>query len=57
MIFTRNTSMALGLNNEVEVTVVLGRYTFVFFGGWLSLKIGSKMKIILNISGDCWEKS
>ena len=49
--------MALGLDNEVEVTVVLGRYNFVFLGGWLSLKIGSKMKIILNISGDCWEKS
>ena len=48
--------MALGLNNEVEVTVVLGRYTFVFWRG-LPLKIGFKMKMILNISGDCWEKS
>ena len=48
--------MALGLDNEVEVTVVLGRYTFVFWRG-LSLKIGLKTKMILNMPGDCWEKS
>ena len=48
--------MALGLDNDVEVTVVLGRYTFVFWRVLL-LKIGLKMKMILNISGDCWEKS
>ena len=48
--------MALGLDNGVEVTVVLGRYTFVYWRGLL-LKIDLKMKMILNISGDCWEKS
>ena len=28
--FIRNTSMALGASSEVEVTVVLGRFVFVF---------------------------